>query len=311
MLPFVVSLFPKQLSDIFGYLCSITSPNALITMFTMKQKQSSQSPEILAEIPPTPGRPGLERTESRETVTMEHFLETARLDHETTKMLLRYDKDGNGSFSKDEVVQIILDLRAEMSENEKLTISNKLFKKLLCVAGILSALLILSMIGVSYAVAILTTKTDVDSSLGNALVKAGTHQIVSTDSRAQVHQVVADPVSGAFCVTRDEVEVWRHEVTLGRNVVLETYADSSASAVMLSGVGIRETGDDLCFVTLSGVNVCWTPDAPECTNQNTSGRNLLSEEYEAEHERLLDTGFRGHRLLGGNPGALSFNDGGR
>jgi hypothetical protein len=41
---------------------------------------------------------------------MEYFLETAKLDRAMADLLVKYDKDGNISFSNDEVVTIILDL---------------------------------------------------------------------------------------------------------------------------------------------------------------------------------------------------------
>jgi len=58
------------------------------------------------------------------SVTMEYFLEVSHLDSATAELLKKYDRDGNGSFSKDEVVAIILDLREAMQSNEMLGASN-------------------------------------------------------------------------------------------------------------------------------------------------------------------------------------------
>jgi hypothetical protein len=61
---------------------------------------------------------------SEKSMSMEYFLETWNLDKETASMLLKYDQDGNGHFSKNEVVSIVLDLKETKKTNESLDASS-------------------------------------------------------------------------------------------------------------------------------------------------------------------------------------------
>jgi hypothetical protein len=69
-------------------------------------------------------------------------------------LLLKYDRDGNGHFSKDEVVSIILDLKETKRTNEALDASKKLFKRLFIGAVMLCLLLLSGVFGLRYAVAV-------------------------------------------------------------------------------------------------------------------------------------------------------------
>jgi hypothetical protein len=221
------------------------------------------------------------------SVTMEYFIETSNLDASTTAMLKKYDKDGDGSFSKDEVVAIILDLRDSMRSNENLEVYNKLFKRLLFVALGFCVLMLASMFGLSYGVAALTAKTEVNS--GGALVATGSHNAVSTNSRAEAH-VVNMNADGKYCVTLDEAEIMRMEVATGRNVMLDqTDLDGTGKATLISGSGTYDDGDSVCFGLSGGTSVCVTP-SDECNEDNSFGRRLSDD----EHSRL---GLSGRRRL--------------
>jgi hypothetical protein len=71
---------------------------------------------------------------SERTMTMEYFIESRTLDKITEDMLRKYNTDGNGSFSKGEVVSIIIELRQERVDNDNLLAKNKLYKRLLWLA---------------------------------------------------------------------------------------------------------------------------------------------------------------------------------
>lgn len=99
-------------------------------------------------------------------------MEQRRLDSATRAMLLKYDEDGNGIFSKEEVSKIVIDLHRTMQQNVKLDNENKLFRK--CVWGMLffSIVLLSSLFALSFAAAKLAQQTMVDSN-GVMLVNNG------------------------------------------------------------------------------------------------------------------------------------------
>ena len=64
---------------------------------------------------------------SQGSMNMMAFLESRKLDKETRDMLLKYDQDGDGRFSKDEVVEIICDLKSTKQHNDLLEASAKFY----------------------------------------------------------------------------------------------------------------------------------------------------------------------------------------
>jgi len=217
--------------------------------------------------------------EKQNSVTMEYFLETSHLDADTAALLKKYDKDGNGSFSKDEVAAIIMDLREAMRSNQELGSSNKLFKRLLIASCVFCVLLLASMFGLSYAVAALTAKTDVDSS--GALTKAGSSEHVSTDARAEVH-IVNYNADGNLCVTMDEINAMVEEVHSGKNVMMETINGGNTTVNQISGNGMTiyetENGPVPCFDLGNGKAQCFVPGKEGCTGSNSAGRKLSVDE---------------------------------
>jgi hypothetical protein len=219
-------------------------------------------------------------------MTMEYFLESRNLDKVTEDMLRNYNKDGNGAFSKDEVVSIIIDLRQEHVHNDNLSSTNKLYKHLLVTAIALSVFLLAGMFALSYTVAALTAKTEIQSD--GTMVAMGTNTAVATDSRAAIH-ILPMNENGAYCTTWDEVDSMRLEITLGRNVVLDqTDLDGGEQVTKLSGGSVTITHDETCFTTSTGEVKCavaW----PECEGLGV-GRTLSADERLrlglSEHRRL-------------------------
>jgi hypothetical protein len=178
---------------------------------------------------------------------MEYFLETTHLDKATTSMLLKYDEDGNGHFSKDEVVSIILDLKATKMTNEALDASKKLFKRLFIGAAVLCALLLSGMFGLSYAVAVLTANTEVKSD-GTLMSKGGT-AFIATDSTANVYEMYN--TDGNYCMTEEEAAIIKEQALSGRNVLVQFNEFDGNQAFVehlsASGAYIDDESQSVCF----------------------------------------------------------------
>ena len=200
-------------------------------------------------------------------------------------MLLKYDRDGDGAFSKDEVVSIIIDLKQEHIDNDRLSATNKLYKRLLATAVVLCALLLAGMFALSYAVAVLTAKTDVTSD--GTLVAIGTNTPVATDSRADVR--VFEKTDGVLCITNDEAMLMLLETAHGKGVIVEGVdADGTQQTVQMNGVGSYTRSDgSICWMLSEGKEVCYE-EHPSCNAENAQGRRLSHEErsaIEQEHGR--------------------------
>jgi len=198
---------------------------------------------------------------------MEYFLEVSHLDSATAELLKKYDRDGNGSFSKDEVVAIILDLREAMQSNEMLGASNKLFKRMLIAALCFCVLLLTSMFGLSYAVAALTAKINVDSNGVMTTIDGTT--IVKTDSTAFNYR--AEKTDGdVHCLTASEREAILNQLMSGSNVLLERDAvngtQKQVEKLSSSTVQYQEDGS-VCFTSSAGSTICMVPDEAACGNE--------------------------------------------
>jgi hypothetical protein len=198
---------------------------------------------------------------------MEYFLETSKLDRATADLLVKYDKDGNGSFSKDEVVAIILDLRGAIKSNEDLGASNKLFKRLLAAAAVFCVLLLASMFGLSYAVAALTANTEIQSD--GTLVSKGTTTVIATDNRAD-HFSITKSEAG-YCLSVAEAFAIKDSILAGKQVLVETNNDESNTHVVQqlipSGAEIDDEAVTFCFHTPeSNTTMCLTR-SDECTEE--------------------------------------------
>lgn len=206
------------------------------------------------------------------SVTLEYFIESSSLDRATIDMLKKYDRDGDGSFSKDEVVAIIIDLREAMQSNEILGHTNKLFKRLLIAATMFCVLLLTSMFGLSYAVAALTAKTDVQSN--GLMTTSDGKSVIATDSSATKYSTTIGE-SGFACMDKLEVEDMLNNVELGRSVLFETSSVNGSHTVldhMTGSVDIDTNTGNLCFMAVSGEALCLELVA-ECNAQ--TGRRKL------------------------------------
>jgi hypothetical protein len=214
------------------------------------------------------------------SVTMEYFLEARHLDAATADMLKNYDKDGDGSFSKDEAVAIILDLRETMRANETLGASNKLFKRLLIASFIFCALLLTSMFGLSYAVAIITANTEVQSD-GTLLSKDGT-SVIATASAASKFDFGRND-NGQYCIPPEETQAIMEQVFSGRTVLVElaefTENHKLVEQLQANGADIDEATGVICFPQGGDGNrtMCLLPAAEEdCVAVDSHGHRKLS-----------------------------------
>mmetsp|Transcript_56965 Transcript_56965/g.138780 ORF Transcript_56965/g.138780 Transcript_56965/m.138780 type:complete len:283 (-) Transcript_56965:107-955(-) len=229
---------------------------------------------------------------------MEDFLKMTQLDESAKSMMLKYDKDGDGSFSKEEVADLIKDLQAQARVNADLAMANKILKRILIGAIVFFFLLVASIFGLSFAVAQLSKDTAVDMSSGAMYVKGSggndgnTGVIVATNSRADVFHaesyefgdclLVSDFLSIKENVLKGTNVVLQRNSMTGRNITLEQLA--ATGATMEQDVD-SETGDiifddegTICFFLPDKPNnepYCMTkvgPDHP--CSQNGSTRRL-------------------------------------
>jgi hypothetical protein len=224
------------------------------------------------------------------SVTMEYFLEVSHLDAATAEMLKKYDRDGNGSFSKDEVVAIILDLREAMKSNEMLDESNKLFKRLLAAAVCFCILLLSAMFGLSYAVAALTAKTDIGSN--GVMTTIDGKSVVATDSTAEVVETTLIEETGANCIYPEEALDLINRVSTGRGVIVKvsngthtTYEQVSAAGMDTESIPMMNSGR-ACFVTADGRQLCLQP-SPDCapiTRRRKRDRRLQDDDDDDDDE---------------------------
>jgi hypothetical protein len=210
---------------------------------------------------------------------MEYFLESRHLDAATADMLKNYDKDGDGSFSKDEVVTIILDLRESMMANETLGASNKLFKRLLIASFIFCALLLTSMFGLSYTVAVITANTEVRSD-GTLLSKGGT-SVIATASAASKFDLGRND-DGKYCIPSEETQAIMEQVFSGRNVLVEfsefTENHKLVEQLQANGADIDEATGVICFWQGGDGNrsICLLPAEEDCVAVDSHGHRKLS-----------------------------------
>jgi hypothetical protein len=201
------------------------------------------------------------------SVTMEYFLETAKLDRETADLLIKYDKNGNGSFRKDDVVAIILDLRGAIMANEDLGASNKLYKRLLLAAVVVCVLLLSSMFGLSYVVAVLTTNTQVRSD--GALLAKGTTTAIATGTSASLYGI--NKSEAGYCLTVAEALTIRDSVLAGRQVLVQLNDEDSNTHVVEqlipSGAVIDDEAQKYCFSTPTSTTPKCLTRSDQCTQE--------------------------------------------
>jgi hypothetical protein len=184
----------------------------------------------------------------RATLTMDQFLQTAGLDDSARSMMLKYDKDGDGSFSKEEVASLIKDLQTQGRANADLAMANKILKRILIGAIIFFLLLVASIFGLTFAVANLTKETTIDTTSGTLYAK-DSEVIVATNSRADVFQ--AESFDFGDCILTSDVVNIKENILKGTNVVLQRnpYTGKNVSLEQLTASGaqleqdVTPTGD--------------------------------------------------------------------
>jgi hypothetical protein len=214
----------------------------------------------------------------RHTTTMSDFFKVNRLDDSVKDLFLEYDKDGDGAFSKDEVMNIVTDLKKEFHKNETLMMSNLLLKKMLIGGVIFFFLLVGSIFGLSFAVASLTRETTVDSSSGALYNKDGT-KVVATDSRAELHLVISYDFGD--CISPSSIELMKRQVQEGKNVIVETTTIDGSShkleVLSPSGATFDEETGKACFPMPErpGTMYCIIPDGGACSDPENRRRALV------------------------------------
>jgi len=209
--------------------------------------------------------------------SLEYFLETAHLDSATGELLKKYDRDGDGSFSKEEVVEIILDLRKEMDQNVLLGQTNKLLRKLIIATVIFCLVLMSSIFGLAYAVAKLTAKLDVDAVTGVMTTLDGS-RVVATDSVAYKVSTKKHEATGSQCISMEELDDMLGRVTSGNIVHLEIKGTGTngTQTIVEKLTGSVEYGEDsFCFITTSGMQMCAEPN-DDCTPVENDRRSLVT-----------------------------------
>ena len=209
---------------------------------------------------------------------MEYFLEATHLDAATAEMLKKYDSDGNGSFTKYEVVEIILDLRREMESNAALGRANKMLRRAICGAIVFCLILMSSIFGLTYAVAALTAKLDVDASTGVMTTPDGKH-VVATDSFSYKAVTSRDDSTGAQCLGSAELGDLIGRVVNGNGVNLEmvgTGVNGTEAEVQKLTGSMQFSEGSLCFMASNGKEVCAELSDDCAAAATTSGRRLAS-----------------------------------
>jgi hypothetical protein len=216
----------------------------------------------------------------RQTTTMSDFFKNNDLNQSTKELLMKYDKDGNGYFSKEEVTAIIGDLQEQFHENEQLLLSNKLLKQLLCGAVVFFFLLVASIFGLTFAVVSLTKETSVNFNTGTMYTSDGS-TVISTNSHADLHQAVSIE-GGAACLTMASIEAIKTQVLEGRNVVVQSWNGNTFELDQLSPSGAiydEDTGVT-CIPKTGGIHngtfFCFSSEtSPACNTE--AGRRFLAD----------------------------------
>jgi hypothetical protein len=213
------------------------------------------------------------------SVTKNYFRETSHLDAATADMLKKYNKNGDGCFSKADVVAIVLDLRETMRANDTLVSSNKLFKRLLIAVFVFCTLLLTSVFGLSYAVAAISANTEIQSD-GTMLSRGGA-SVIATASAASKYDFGRND-DGQYCVTPEEMQAITEQVFSGRNVLLElgefTENHRLVEQLQATGADLDEASGAVCF-WVGGAEqrkVCLMRAEEDCVAVDSHGRRKLT-----------------------------------
>jgi len=144
--------------------------------------------------------------------------------------------------------------------NETLGISNKRFKRIAIVTIIFCILLLLSMFGLIYGVAILTTKINVTNE--GVMTTSDQQTIVKTDSNAYI--ILPEKIENdQYCLTANEVDDMVAKIISGSNVILKLEGINQTHTryehLSKFTMDVQEDDESICFTSENGRQVCMIP----------------------------------------------------
>jgi hypothetical protein len=215
------------------------------------------------------------RVPSRDTICLSDFFVLNDVDKSTQDMFVEYDKSGDGTFSKTEVMNIIVDLKKQFQANADLAASNRMMKLMLMGAVIFFFLLVGALFGVSIAVASLTKETTVANGL---LYNKDGSAVVATDSHAEVYQV--ESFDFGDCISVVDIETIKSHIQEGKNVLLQKNADDGANhelkVISASGATFNDETGVACFPYPQNNTqvLCLLPETGSCNKAENRRRSL-------------------------------------
>jgi hypothetical protein len=174
--------------------------------------------------------------------SLREFFRESQIRRSTATLMVRYDKDRDGDFSKEEVAAIIQDLQNQNKANTDLVLANKILKRLLIGAVFFFFLLTASIFGLTFVVAKMTKDTTVDVASGTLYTK-NSEMVVATNARADIFH--AESFDFGDCMLTSDVITIKHNVLKGTNVVLQRnpYIGKNVSLEQLTASGVTMDQD--------------------------------------------------------------------
>jgi hypothetical protein len=151
------------------------------------------------------------------TLPMKYFMDAQKLDPETARPLQEYDMDGDGVFSKEEVVAFIIELRKRAIANAELRQWNAFYWKMgVTTVAVFFIVLLLGFVDLSVAVTALTAKLDVNTN-NVAVSRADEAVIISMDSTSTLFKLDSTVDDGSiFCIDDETADSIRSLTNIGR-----------------------------------------------------------------------------------------------
>jgi hypothetical protein len=143
------------------------------------------------------------------------------------------------------------------------------------IAVIFFLLTVLSIFGLSFAVAVLTKETSVDASNNNALTNKDGSAIVSTNSRTDMFD--SNSFEGFDCMSADAVAVIKDHLLGGQNVAVQRIkedGDYQVENLQNSGMTYNKTSGVVCvpLPEQPGMAYCMYPNEGSCSTPETRRR---------------------------------------
>ena len=201
-------------------------------------------------------------------------------------------RDEEVSLSKDEVAAIISDLRQQKANNEILDYANKFLRRIVIAIGIFSLLLLSSVVGLSYALAAVGSKMDIDAASGVMTTPDG-QRVVATDSYSYKVLTTKNETTGTQCVDHVKFGELTQHVENGNSVTVEMFGTGDlgidTEVQKLSGSFLAQNGE-ICFPDTTGrQRLCVTPSSDCVATEPVSGRRLSTSSYVATCQAFAGT----------------------